>query len=498
MNSIRQKHTNAQYGGRGKICLYATLLVSLVFYFQWRWFQPGPSVSSQAELQQSLAQQDHEEPAEDSAAETLSSLESETVAYPVVTTPEFVFGGTWGATKREAHLTEAPTPGCHATTLLHLEDGRVMMAWFGGSFEGAEDVGIWVSVRSPETGWSTPHQLPKVKRGKPYGGRGTKYGGPYKVAEPKRQGGEPHWNPVLWCGDSKNDPTAGDGAAAGPCKGEIILYFKVGWKIPTWVTYETRSKDQGLTWSPARILVPGDKRGGRGPVKNKPILLSNGKWAAPASLESAPTRQNRKRVWQAFVDTSSDGGTTWEMGPVLSVPEGYGVIQPSLWESAPGHIHMLLRGRDWTEKDKSNRVWRSDSHNGGKTWSKVYKTKLRGNNSGLDVARMPLSGTLVLALNPTSNGGQRWPLQLAISDNNGETWQVGLEIEVEHGNLLQGHEYSYPACVPWPLPSGSTDPSDEGFSLSYTWHRQRVVYLSMSLRELRERAKPNAHVVDTH
>lgn len=49
---------------------------------------------------------------------------------------------------------------------------------------------------------------------------------------------------------------------------------------------------------------------------------------------------------------------------------------------------------------------------------------------------------------------------------------------------LQGHEYSYPAIVPWPAGSG-----EEGFSASWTWHRQHPVYLSMSLAELKARAQ---------
>jgi hypothetical protein len=46
----------------------------------------------------------------------------------------------------------------------------------------------------------------------------------------------------------------------------------VGNDIPTWQTYVTSSLDEGQTWLPPRQLVEGDK-GGRGCVKNKPLLL---------------------------------------------------------------------------------------------------------------------------------------------------------------------------------------------------------------------------------
>ena len=43
--------------------------------------------------------------------------------------------------------------------------------------------------------------------------------------------------------------------------------------------------------------MPGD-RGGRGPVKNKVIVLSDGTWLAGASLEPD--------AWDVFVDRSGD------------------------------------------------------------------------------------------------------------------------------------------------------------------------------------------------
>jgi predicted neuraminidase len=35
------------------------------------------------------------------------------------------------------------------------------MAWFGGTYEGAEDVGIWVSRRAGH-GWDYPHLAAKA------------------------------------------------------------------------------------------------------------------------------------------------------------------------------------------------------------------------------------------------------------------------------------------------------------------------------------------------
>jgi hypothetical protein len=47
----------------------------------------------------------------------------------------------------------------------------------------------------------------------------------------------------------------------GECAGDVILYFKMGWKIPFWESYSTRSRDMGETWSTPSELVHGDKAG---------------------------------------------------------------------------------------------------------------------------------------------------------------------------------------------------------------------------------------------
>ena len=132
---------------------------------------------------------------------------------------------------------------CHASTVLHTRNGNFLVAWFGGTHEKHDDVGIWLSKGKPGQ-WSAPVEVAKIRE-------------------------DAHWNPVLFHG---ND-------------GNIILYFKVGKTIDRWETWYKVSADEGETWSEAKELVSGDK-GGRGPVRNKPIILSDGTWLAPASNET--------------------------------------------------------------------------------------------------------------------------------------------------------------------------------------------------------------------
>lgn len=119
----------------------------------------------------------------------------------------------------------------HASTLVQAADGTVVAAWFGGSWEKAPDVAIWLS-RRVDGKWETPRVVADVR-------------------------GVATWNPVLF---RKED-------------GTIVLFYKVGAQIPTWKTWCVESDDNGVTFSEPRELVPGDEQGGRGPVKNKPIRL---------------------------------------------------------------------------------------------------------------------------------------------------------------------------------------------------------------------------------
>ena len=304
-----------------------------------------------------------------------------------------------------------PFAQCHASTLLRTDDGKFLVAWFGGTREKHDDVGIWLSRGEPGQ-WSQPKEIAKIRE-------------------------DAHWNPVLF-----RDP-----------RGKITLFFKVGKEIDFWETWFRESNDNGETWSEARELVPGDK-GGRGPVRNKPIVLSDGTWLAPASNEL-------DGVWNAFVDRSEDGGKTWTESEFIGINRDSiveeGVIQPALWESAPGKVHMLLRS-------SAGVICRSDSEDNGKSWSAVYKTNLPNPNSGIDVTRLA-NNTLVLIFNPDNeNWGSRNPISLAVSEDNGETWNT--VVELERGD--EEDEFSYPSVISF----GDT------VAVTYTWKRERIAFWS--------------------
>ena len=297
-------------------------------------------------------------------------------------------------------------PSCHAATLIKTADG-ILAAWFGGTHEGHDDVQIYVAHRSDADGtWTAPQCV--------------------SVVEPI-----PNWNPVLYDNGE-----------------EILLYYKRSKEIHSWNTMFTTSRDGGYTWVVPRRLCE-DDIDGRGPVKNKPIRLSNGTILAGASFEQGP--------WRCFADISSDNGYTWEQTPFLPVPtEDTEVIQPSLWEDNRG-VHMLVRS-------KNKKIFRSDSTDFGKTWCTLYPIDLPNNNSGLDLVKVA-ENRIILCCNPVTEG--RTPLSLFESTDSGDTFVRLFDLETEPG------EYSYPAVI-----------TDGKYLYGcYTWKREKMVFFQCDLTE---------------
>ena len=107
----------------------------------------------------------------------------------------------------------------------------------------------------------------------------------------------------------------------------MTLFYKVGNEIPYWQTMAKTSSDSGESWSEERELVPGDF-GGRGPVKNKCLVLKDKSILAPASTE--------QDGWNCFTDRSFDQGKTWirseTIRPIAGSVKNSGLIQPTLWQ----------------------------------------------------------------------------------------------------------------------------------------------------------------------
>ena len=294
-----------------------------------------------------------------------------------------------------------PTLNCHATTIVETKNGLVS-AWFGGTAEGRPDVGIWLS-RHEGSQWTAPTEIATGVQSD-----GTRL---------------PCWNPVLF----------------QPKEGALMLFYKVGPSPSTWWGMLRTSTDNGKTWSAATRLPDGII----GPVKNKPVQLTDGTLLSGSSTEHAG--------WRAHFERSTDNGKTWQLIGPVNDGKAIGAIQPSILSLGDGKLLSIGR-------TKQKHIFQIASNDHGKTWGEMTLTDLPNPNSGTDAVTLK-DGRHLLVYNHTPKG--RSPLNLALSKD-GKAWEAALVLESEPG------EYSYPAII---------QTADERVHITYTWKRQKVRHL---------------------
>jgi predicted neuraminidase len=282
---------------------------------------------------------------------------------------------------------KAPFDSAHASTIVETRDGLVS-AWFGGSREGANDVGIWSSRQQTDGRWTDPREVANGVQpdGKRY----------------------PCWNPVLF--------EMGQGA--------LTLFYKVGPTPRTWWGMMRTSIDSGRTWGDPRRLPDGVL----GPIKNKPVRLIDGSVIAGSSTESDETPS----IWRVHFELTRDEGATWSIvrPPLPQAATAIDAIQPSILLHADGTLQAVGRTR-------SGRVFETRSRDQGRSWTPLSLLELPNPNAGIDALTLRDHRHLIV-YNHTTTG--RSPLNVGIS-RDGLTWKNVLTLESEAG------EYSYPAVI---------------------------------------------------
>lgn len=306
----------------------------------------------------------------------------------------------------------APFPSCHASTIAKTPSGLIA-AWFGGTHEKHEDVEIWIS-REQHGKWTAP----------------------VSVATGVQNANKrfPCWNPVLFQ------------YPGGP----LMLFYKVGPDPQSWWGEMKTSTDEGKTWTQA-IRLP---EGILGPVKNKPVLMSDGRLICPSSTENKTDGR-----WQAHLEVTTDMGKSWTSTGPLNDGKEFHLIQPSLL-FYPGKQQLLCR----SQENRIVSLWSTDD---ARTWSKPEKTDLLNPNSGTDAVTLS-NGWQLLVYNPTTKtknswGGTRSPLNVAMSKD-GYSWKDVLVLENTPG------EFSYPAVI---------ESKDGTVHITYTWNRKKIKYVSL-------------------
>lgn len=289
------------------------------------------------------------------------------------------------------YIAEKPvTTASHASTLVELENNTLLAVWFGGKYEGAKDVGIYVSSYK-EQKWSAPKELikPLIKDGDTL----------------------PCWNPVLFKSKSQN----------------LYLFYKVGKNPREWFGAMIVSKDEGKTWSNSKYLP----KGILGPIRNKPIETTPGVILCGSSTESVDDNK-----WRVFIETYTEGTDSWTIADIND-KKNFDIIQPTFLVHSDNKIQILSRSRH-------NKLISSWSEDNGKTWQKTDSINVVNSNSGVDA--VTLSNKSFLLVNNPLKMGKDWFNGRNVLDveysKDGVNWKKLFDLE----NQKEG-EFSYPAII---------------------------------------------------
>ena len=297
----------------------------------------------------------------------------------------------------ESLIPNEPYESCHAVDLLELPNGDVLAAWFAGSREGYADISIVISrLASGSSEWTSPVIVSD---------------------DPERS----EQNPSLFLKDDN----------------EIWLVYtaqlsRTAETKPNFslqCTAEIRVKksfDNGHTWSKTETLFSREGSFCRQKIQK----LSNGRWVFGNWICFPDDTRNGSNI--TVVQTSDDEGKTWRG---VEIPESRGRVHANILEMEDGHLVALFRSRF------ADYVYRSTSDDYGETWTAPVKTELPNNNSSISAIKLQ-SGAIALVYNPVGFNyrmdktvwpKQRCPVEVAISEDGGITWNYRRIVEPGEG-----------------------------------------------------------------
>jgi predicted neuraminidase len=362
-----------------------------------------------------------------------------------------------GNGRLEAFL-PSPMVQNHAAFIEQLDDGTLACLWFGGSLEGKSDISIHASTLSPgASAWSEAVQLSN---------------------DPDRS----EQNPVLW----RND------------RGDWQLFH---------TAQPSGNQDECLLRA-RPVRLDGALEGGQPRVIDLPlgsfirgrfVKRADGAWMMPIfRCISRPGQRWNGSHDTAAVGISHDDGETWTMS---EVPGSIGSVHMTIVPLEGDHLAAFYRRR------QSDFVHRSESRDGGQTWSAPEPTDVPNNNSSINVIRLR-DGRLAMVCNPTSaatsadrrvslydeieegddrpdaTGGcapiwgvPRAPMTLCVSGDGGLTWPLRRVVDDSPGTCLTNNsidgrnkELSYPYLLE----------GEEGdLHLAYTYFRRAIKYVRL-------------------
>jgi len=385
-------------------------------------------------------------------------------------TPEQIATVMTGAVKaagngRHEAMLASPMIQNHASFLHLADDGALICAWFGGTLEGKSDISIFASVLAEGSSqWGEPQRL---------------------SFDPDHS----EQNPVLF-------------AAPG---GELLLFHT---SQPSGNQDECRIRmaEVSRDASNATKLAAGE---GcyldlpRGCFVRAPLTVrEDGAWLLPIfRCIQRPGQKWNGSHDRAAVGISEDQGKTWRLE---DLDQSTGCVHMSPVSICEQKLAAVFRRR------QADFVYRTESADGGRTWSTPQATDVPNNNSSIAAIALK-DGRIAIICNPTNaemssdrraslydelgedddrpdanpDGGcvpiwgvPRAPVSVCISDDGAKSFSQRIVIEDGPGtcmsnNSIDGHnkEMSYPWLLEGP---------DGSLHIAYTYYRRAIKYVRLA------------------
>jgi predicted neuraminidase len=303
-------------------------------------------------------------------------------------------------------------PVHHASSIAETATGDLLVTWYGGSYESSDDEALFIARRRKgQRTWDPPRML-------------------------LRNPTAPVGNAVIFT-DRRNRVWI----VWGRMEARQPLLAHTGWERTR--LYYRISQDNGNTWSEDKPF-PLETTGWL--PRNVAVKLAGGELLVPMSDE----RNNRDL---SFAVISKDGGETWVRSQNIPNERSQGE-QPAIAQRRDGSLLAFLR--------TGPRLLRSESVDGGMTWTPAQPTDFKNPDAAISVCALK-NGNLVLAWNNQERG--RSPLHIARSTDDGKTWSEPLILETNPG------EYSYPSVF---------QSSDGMIHVIYTWRRYAIKHVEFN------------------
>jgi predicted neuraminidase len=259
-----------------------------------------------------------------------------------------------------------------------------------------------------------------------YGGSGE-YGDDTWVRGSRLAKGSSHWSSPKVIADT---PFRGDGnAVIWEAPDAIVWLFYVNRYGPTWSESRIKFKisyDGANTWSDSDMLSFEEGT----MVRGRPIALNNGDYLLPAYRETGNDQEFVGRNTGSYFYRRKKGTHNWVATKLIH--SQFGNLQPSVVQITDDYlVAYSRRGGGYGSKD-NGRLLRSESHDGGFTWSPGVESKFPNPNSATDFIKLR-NGHLLLVYNDNPHS-TRMPLTVAISTDGDKTYQYKRDIVNKRGD----------------------------------------------------------------